>query len=145
MAMLNVQFLCYGCRYSESDRSSKLKRGIDLGKEHLISQEHSENEAAASHSNLVLSNHIPSMMATQTFTIRDAWIVDSGCAQHVCNSASRFIQMDKYHGLPLRSVDASTTPSGVGTVNILCNARGRRKWLVLDNVLYVPSAHANLI
>ncbi|KAI2867915.1 hypothetical protein CBS76997_10738 [Aspergillus niger] len=95
--------------------------------------------------NFVLFDHIPSLMATQTLTVRDAWIVHSGCAQHVCNSTSRFIQMDKYHGPPLRSVDASTTPSGVGTVNILCNARGRRKWLVLDNVLYVPSAHANLI
>jgi hypothetical protein len=95
--------------------------------------------------NLALLDHIPSMMATKTLPIRDAWIVDSGCAQHVCNSASRFIQMDKYNGPPLRSVDTSTTPSGVGTVNILCNVRDRRRWLVLDNVLYVPSAHANLI
>ncbi|KAJ5829151.1 uncharacterized protein N7525_007404 [Penicillium rubens] len=95
--------------------------------------------------NLALFNHVPTMMATKTLSIRDAWIVDSGCAQHVCNSASKFVQMDKYHGPPLRSVDASTTPSGVGTVNVLCNVRGRRKWLVLDNVLYVPSAHANLI
>jgi hypothetical protein len=95
--------------------------------------------------NFALFDHIPSMMATKTLPIRDAWIVDSGCAQHVCNAASRFIQMDKYHGPPLRSVDSLTTPSGVGTVNILCNVRGRRKWLVLDNVLYVPSAHANLI
>jgi hypothetical protein len=73
--------------------------------------------------NLALFDQIPSMMATKTLPIRDAWIVDSGCAQHVCNSASRFVQMDKYHGTPLRSVDTSTTPSGVGTVNILCNVR----------------------
>ncbi|KAK7177315.1 hypothetical protein PSPO01_16638 [Paraphaeosphaeria sporulosa] len=26
-----------------------------------------------------------------------------------------------------------------------CAARGKRRWLVLDNVLFVPSAHANLI
>ncbi|RDH26573.1 hypothetical protein BDQ94DRAFT_176291 [Aspergillus welwitschiae] len=77
-------------------------------------------------------------MATKTLPIRDAWIVKGGCAQRVCNSTSRFIQMDKYHGIPLRSVDTSTTPSGVGTVNILRNVRGRRKWLMLDNVLYVP-------
>ncbi|KAJ5654904.1 hypothetical protein N7490_001907 [Penicillium lividum] len=95
--------------------------------------------------NFALFDQIPTMMATKTLPIRNAWIVDSGCAQHVCNNASRFIQMDKYHGPPLRSVDTSTSPSGVGTVNVLCNVRGRRKWLVLDNVLYVPSAHANLI
>ncbi|KAJ5473962.1 hypothetical protein N7475_003528 [Penicillium sp. IBT 31633x] len=95
--------------------------------------------------NFALFDHIPTMMATKTLSIRDAWIVDSGCAQHVCNNASRFVKMDKYHGPPLRSVDTSTTPSGVGTVNVMCNIRGRRKWLVLDNVLYVPSAHANLI
>jgi hypothetical protein len=41
--------------------------------------------------NLALLDHIPSMMATKALPIRDAWIVDSGCAQHVCNSASRFI------------------------------------------------------
>jgi hypothetical protein len=95
--------------------------------------------------NFALFNHVPMMMAIKTLSIRDAWIVDSGCAQHVCNSASRFVQMAKYHGPSLRGVDTSTAPSGVGTVNILCNVRGRKKWLVLDNVLYVPSAHANLI
>jgi hypothetical protein len=95
--------------------------------------------------NFALFDHIPTMMATKTLSICDAWIVDSGCAQHVCNNASRFVEMDKYHGPPLRSVDTSTTPSGVGTINVLCNVRGRRKWLVLDNVLYVPSAHANLL
>ncbi|KAJ6047020.1 uncharacterized protein N7446_011854 [Penicillium canescens] len=95
--------------------------------------------------NFALSDHIPIMMAIKTLSIRDAWIVDSGCAQHVCNSASRFVQMAKYHGPSLTGVDTSTAPSGVGTVNILCNVRGRKKWLVLDNVLYVPSAHANLI
>ncbi|KAJ5337477.1 uncharacterized protein N7506_005499 [Penicillium brevicompactum] len=95
--------------------------------------------------NLTLFDHVPIMMAIKTPSIRDAWIVDSGCAQHVCNSASRFVQMAKYHGPSLRGIDTSTAPSGVGTVNILCNVRGRKKWLVLDNVLYVPSAHANLI
>ena len=95
--------------------------------------------------NLAMPDHTLAMMASKTLPIRDAWIVDSGCAQHVCNNTSRFVQMDKYHGPPLRSVDTSTAPSGVGTVNILCNVRGRRRWLVLDNVLFVPSAHANLI
>lgn len=95
--------------------------------------------------NLALFNHTLAMVATKTPSIRDAWIVDSGCAQHVCNNTARFVQMDKYYGPPLRSVDASTAPSGVGTVNILCNVRDRRQWLVLDNVLFVPSAHANLI
>jgi hypothetical protein len=90
-------------------------------------------------------SHTIAMMATKTLPIRDAWIVDSGCAQHVCNNASRFVQMEKYHGPPLRSVDASTAPSGVGTINIMCNVRGRRKWLVLSDVLFVPTANANLI
>jgi hypothetical protein len=38
--------------------------------------------------NLALFDHIPLMMATKTLSIRDASIVNSGCAQHVCNSAS---------------------------------------------------------
>ncbi|KAK7212007.1 hypothetical protein V2G26_019185 [Clonostachys chloroleuca] len=84
--------------------------------------------------------HTLAMMATKTLPIRDAWIVDSGSAQHICNDTSKFVQMDVYHGPALRSVDASTSPSGVGTVNILCNTRGRRRWLILDNVLFVPSA-----
>ena len=107
-----------------------------------MSMKHSETNVEG---NFALFDHIPTMMATKTLSIRDAWIVDSGCAQHVCNNASRFVKMAKYHGPPLRSVDTSTAPSGVGTVNVLCNVRGRKKWLVLDNVLYVPSAHANLI
>jgi hypothetical protein len=95
--------------------------------------------------NLAMFSYTLAMMTTKTLPIRDAWIVDSGCAQHVCNSVSKFVQIDRYHGPPLRSVDSSTPPSGVGTVNILCKVRGSRKWLVLDNVLFVPSAHANLI
>jgi hypothetical protein len=95
--------------------------------------------------NLSLFNHTFAMVATKSPSIHDAWIVDSGCAQHICNTTARFVQMGKYSGPPLRSVNTSTSPSGVGTVNILCNVRGRRKWLVLDNVLFVPSAHANLI
>jgi hypothetical protein len=84
-------------------------------------------------------------MATKALSISDAWIVDSGCAQHVCNNALRFVKMDKYDGPPLRSVDTSTAPSGIGVANVLCNVRGRKKWLVLDDVLFVLTAHANLI
>ncbi|KAJ5111782.1 hypothetical protein NUU61_001412 [Penicillium alfredii] len=95
--------------------------------------------------NVATFDFFPSLMATKSLSIRDAWIVDSGCAQHVCNNASRFVNMDEYNGPPLRSVDTSTTPSGVGVANILCNVRGRKKWLVLDDVLFVPTAHANLV
>ncbi|OKP10343.1 hypothetical protein PENSUB_4232, partial [Penicillium subrubescens] len=84
--------------------------------------------------NFATLNHIPSLMVTKALSIRDAWIVDSGCAQHVCNNASRFVKMDKYDGPPLRSVDTSTAPSGIGVANILCNVRGKKKWLVLDDV-----------
>jgi hypothetical protein len=58
--------------------------------------------------NLDIPDHTLAMMATKTLPIRDAWIVDSGCAQHVCNSASKFVQINEYYGPPLRSVDGST-------------------------------------
>lgn len=61
--------------------------------------------------NFALLDPIPTIMATKTLSIRDAWIVNSGCAQHLYNNASRFIKMDKYHGPQLRSVDTSTAPS----------------------------------
>ncbi len=41
--------------------------------------------------NLALFGHTLIMMATKTLLIRDAWIVNCGCAQHVCNKASRFV------------------------------------------------------
>jgi len=95
--------------------------------------------------NVATFDFFPSMMVTKSASISDAWIVDSGCAQHVCNNATRFVKMDKYNGPPLRSVDTSTAPSGIGMANVLCNVRGKKKWLVLDDVLFVPTAHANLI
>lgn len=95
--------------------------------------------------NVATFDFFPSMMVTKSASINDAWIVDSGCAQHVCNNATRFVKMDKYDGPPLRSVDTSTAPSGIGIANVLCNVRGRKKWLVLNDVLFVPTAHANLI
>ena len=94
---------------------------------------------------LAMFDHSLAMMATRTLPIREAWIVDTGCAQHICNNRSKFVTMGDYFGPPLKSVDGSTAPSGVGTVNILCKVQGRRKWLVLDNVLFVPTAHANLL
>ncbi|KAH7394837.1 hypothetical protein BKA66DRAFT_567224 [Pyrenochaeta sp. MPI-SDFR-AT-0127] len=45
--------------------------------------------------NHAILSHTFAMMATKTLPIRDASIVDSGCAQHVCNNASKFVQMDK--------------------------------------------------
>ncbi|KAH8706887.1 hypothetical protein GQ44DRAFT_732082 [Phaeosphaeriaceae sp. PMI808] len=60
--------------------------------------------------NMATFAHMFAMMATRTLPIRDAWIGDSGIYMH-----------EKYHRPPLRSVDASTSPSGVGAVNILCN------------------------
>ncbi|PKX89081.1 uncharacterized protein P174DRAFT_435780 [Aspergillus novofumigatus IBT 16806] len=33
--------------------------------------------------NFALFNHIPSIMATKTFPIHNAWIVNSGCARHI--------------------------------------------------------------
>jgi hypothetical protein len=96
-------------------------------------------------SNCTALTHTLAMTSTGTLPIRDAWIIDSGCAQHVCNNASKFVQIGTYHRPALRSVDAPTSPSGIGTINVLCNAHGRRRWLILDNVLFVPSAHANLI
>jgi hypothetical protein len=95
--------------------------------------------------NAATFDFFPSMMVTKSASISDAWIADSGCAQHVCNNATRFVKMDKYNGSPLRSVDTSTAPSGIGMANVLCNVRGKKKWLVLDDVLFVPTAHANLI
>jgi hypothetical protein len=77
--------------------------------------------------NFTTLDHIPGLMVTKALSIRDAWIVDSGCAQHVCNNASRFVKMDQYNGPPLRSVDTSTAPSGIGVANILCNVRGKKK------------------
>jgi hypothetical protein len=41
--------------------------------------------------NFALFDHIPSIIAIKTLPIRDAWIINSRCAQHVCNTASRFI------------------------------------------------------
>jgi hypothetical protein len=33
----------------------------------------------------------------------------------------------------------------MGTVIFLCNIRDKRKWLMLDNIRFIPFAHANLI
>ncbi|OJD25385.1 hypothetical protein ACJ73_03246 [Blastomyces percursus] len=65
--------------------------------------------------NLAVFSHALAMMATKTLSIHDAWIVDSGCAQHVCNNRSKFVQLNNYCGPPLSCVDASTAPLGVGT------------------------------
>ncbi|KAJ5973203.1 hypothetical protein N7481_010413 [Penicillium waksmanii] len=61
-------------------------------------------------------------MDTKAAQINDAWIVDNGCAQHVCNNAMGFVKMDKYDGPPFRSVDTSMAPSGIGVTNFCAMA-----------------------
>jgi hypothetical protein len=95
--------------------------------------------------NLALISHTFAIMTAKILPIHDAWIVDSGCAQHVCNNVSKFIKLDKYHGPLLKSVNTSLIPSRIGTVNVLCSVRDRRRWIMLDHVLLIPSTHINLI
>ncbi|KAK7177988.1 hypothetical protein PSPO01_15964 [Paraphaeosphaeria sporulosa] len=77
--------------------------------------------------NVAALDHTFAMMATSTLPLRDAWIVDSGCAQHVCNNASRFICMDKYDGPPLQSVDGSTSASGGAAIDLSSRGASIRK------------------
>lgn len=62
---------------------------------------------------LAMPDHSLAMTATRTLPIRDAWIVDTGCAQHICNKRSKFVTMGDYFGPPLKSVDGSTAPTGL--------------------------------
>ncbi|KAK7177522.1 hypothetical protein PSPO01_16430 [Paraphaeosphaeria sporulosa] len=94
--------------------------------------------------NFAALDHTLAMMATRTLPLQDAWIVDSGCAPHVCNNASRFVYIDKYDGPPIQSVDDSTSASGVKTVNVLGCTQSKTRWLILDNVLLVPSTREPL-
>lgn len=55
----------------------------------------SEKDVNAAFGNdIALFNHTLTMMATKPPSIHDVWIVDIGCAQHICNTAARFVQME---------------------------------------------------
>lgn len=62
--------------------------------------------------NIALFSYFLIMMATKTVSIDDAWIINSGYTQHVCNNVTRFVHMEKYYKPPHRSVNSTMTSWG---------------------------------
>ena len=76
--------------------------------------------------------------------LTDSWCVDSGCTNHICNSLQEFQETRKLNEgkLFLTLVDGSKIPVvAVGVFNLCFDSRV----LILEDSLYVPSVHRNLI
>ena len=74
----------------------------------------------------------------------DSWCVDSGCTNHICNSLQGFQETKKLNEgeLFLTLVDGSRIQVEVVRVFNLCF---KSRVLILEDCLYVPNIHRNLI
>ena len=74
----------------------------------------------------------------------DSWCVDSNCTNHICNSLQGFQETRKLNEweLFLTLADGSRIPIvAIGVVNLCFESRV----LILEDCLYVPNVHRNLI
>ena len=74
----------------------------------------------------------------------DSWCVDSGCTNHICNSLQGFQKTRKLNEgeLFLTLADRSRIPVvAIGVFNLCFDSRV----LILEDCLYVPNVHRNLI
>ena len=74
----------------------------------------------------------------------DSWCVDSGCTNHICNSLQVFQQTRKLNEgeMFLTLADGSRIP--VVAIGV-CNLYFESRVLILEDCLYVPNVHRNLI
>ena len=90
-------------------------------------------------------------MAMTSAELKTQWILDSGAEYHVCNDRDMFPYLEESDPLgqfgSIRSVSGHITPVlGMGSVFLTFDiGEGRERSMLVHNVLYVPSAAANLL
>jgi transposase InsO family protein len=80
-------------------------------------------------------------------SLSDQWIIDSGASRNMCSHRSWF-----HHFTPLvppinvvLGDDSSILATGVGRLSVRMHANGSSKPVVLQDVLFVPDLHGNLL
>ena len=81
-----------------------------------------------------------------SFLIFYNWLTDSATTSHVCNTCEAFT---KFHPLTATTVTEvgklETKAKGRGTVELISWCNHHKYMLQLENVLYIPTNHNNLI
>ena len=75
------------------------------------------------------------------------WIIDTGSSENVCNNKSLFVgNIKKCTHISIQGVGGALQAAGYGTVKFrVTDDQGQLHDMVVNNVLYVPSAPANLL
>ena len=73
------------------------------------------------------------------------WIVDTGCTVHVCNDISAFETLEPC-STSLNGTGGDLLATGRGTIRVpVLDTEHRNQWIYLDNVLFAPTLHVNLL
>ena len=77
----------------------------------------------------------------------NAWVIDSGASQHMCNSKNSFCKLEKLEvPIPIEIGDGTVIDAvGIGKVSLKVNLPSRKSNCFLENVLYVPKLFCNLL
>lgn len=78
----------------------------------------------------------------------DAWILDTGASGHLVSRKDVFIDdtFQPLTGVVSNGIGGSkVTPTGIGTIRILCRSNDGPHWLEVPNVQYSPQAGVNLL
>ena len=76
------------------------------------------------------------------------WAMDSACSQHIAMSRESFVEyaeLSKGDAPPVKGIAGHRAPVGVGKVRLSVVVNGRKKELILTDVIHIPGMPLNLI
>ncbi|PCD22174.1 hypothetical protein AU210_015972 [Fusarium oxysporum f. sp. radicis-cucumerinum] len=82
----------------------------------------------------------------QTRALERIHVLDSGASSHIFCRQENFTSLHRYHGLPINGIaDIKVMPGGCGTYCLRVQGPKGSQNVTLDNALYVPEGHSNLL
>ncbi|KAI8416343.1 hypothetical protein FOFC_02652 [Fusarium oxysporum] len=82
----------------------------------------------------------------QTRALERIHVLDSGASSHIFCRQENFTSLHRYHGLPINGIaDIKVMPGGRGTYCLRVQGPKGSQNVTLDNALYVPEGHSNLL
>jgi len=136
------------------EKKRKLGQGATpKGKRHKVNKgENGKDEEGESDEVALMAFNHTSFMAnvsqsSQTLLdLSGLWVIDSGCSQHISTRREDIELREFTTPQTVGGIGGSRLrPLGQGKVRIACTVRGKKKSLVLSDVIYCPDIGVNLI
>jgi hypothetical protein len=85
-------------------------------------------------------------MGSESYELRDSWIVDSGADIHICNDRSRFLSYEPADDHWAHFGTTMVQILGYGRIDVYATGmNGQTHILELNGVAYIPECHTSIL